>query len=57
MEVLNSKALIDLYINYHEFVSENNVLREYDEMNKKLNALRMLWNILYKNNGNILCRL
>ena len=32
IEVLVSKALIDLYINHDEFVSINNVLREYNEM-------------------------
>ena len=29
IEVLISKALMDSYINYDEFVSVNNVLREY----------------------------
>ena len=32
IEVLVSKALIDSYINHDEFVSINNVLREYKEM-------------------------
>ena len=32
IEVLVSKALIDSYINHDEFVSINNVLREYNEM-------------------------
>ena len=31
-----SKALIDSYINHDEFVSENNVLREYNEMKNKI---------------------
>ena len=32
IEVLISKALIDSYISHEEFVSENNVLSEYNEM-------------------------
>ena len=32
IEVLISKALIDTYISHEEFVSVNNVLREYNEM-------------------------
>ena len=32
IEVLISKALIDSYISHDEFVSVNNVLREYYEM-------------------------
>ena len=32
LEVLISKALIELYINHDKFVSVNNVLREYNEM-------------------------
>ena len=35
-EVLFSKALIDTYINYDEFVSVNNVFREYYEMKEKI---------------------
>ena len=35
IEVLISKALIDSYISHDEFVSVNNVLREYYEMKKK----------------------
>ena len=31
-----SKALIDLYINYDEFVSVNNKLREYNEMKEEI---------------------
>ena len=34
-EVLIYKALIDSYISHEEFVSANNVLREYNEMKKK----------------------
>ena len=36
IEVLISKALIDLYINHNEFVLVNNVLREYNEMKKDI---------------------
>ena len=35
IEVLISKALIDLYISHDEFVLVNKVLREYDDMEKK----------------------
>ena len=35
IEGLSSKALIDSYISHDEFVSVNNVLREYYEMKKK----------------------
>ena len=35
-EVLISKALIDLYINHDEFISINNVLKEYDEIKEKI---------------------
>ena len=35
IEVLISKALIDLYISHEEFVLVNKVLREYDDMEKK----------------------
>ena len=36
IEVLSSKALIDSYITHNEFVSVNNVLREYDEMKNEI---------------------
>ena len=45
IEVLVSKALIDSYISHDEFVSVNNVLREYDEVKR----------VIYKNFGNLLC--
>ena len=35
-EVLISKALVDSYISYDEFVLENNVLREYDDMKEEI---------------------
>ena len=34
-EVLISKSLIDSYINHDEFVSVNNVLKEYNEMKEE----------------------
>ena len=34
IEVLISKVLIGLYISHYEFVSVNNVLKEYDDMKK-----------------------
>ena len=36
IEVLISKTLIDLYIGHDEFVSINNVLREYYEMKEEI---------------------
>lgn len=36
IEISNSKALIDLFINHDEFVSVNNVLRVYNEMKKQI---------------------
>ena len=48
IKVLISKAVIGSYISHHEFVSVNNVLKEYDETKK--GTLKHLCNILYKNN-------
>ena len=36
IKVLISKALIDSYISHDEFVSINNVLREYNEMKEEI---------------------
>ena len=36
IDFLTSKSLINLYISRDEFVSENNVLREYNEMKKEI---------------------
>ena len=36
IDILISKVLIDLYINYDEFFSVNNVLREYNEMKEEI---------------------
>ena len=41
IEVLISKALIDSYISHDEFVSVNNVLREYYEMKEEI---KKSWN-------------
>ena len=46
-EVLISKSLIDSYISHVEFVSVNNVLREYKEIKEKI---KTSVNILYKDN-------
>ena len=43
---------MDSYFSHDEFVSVNNVLREYDEMKEKK---KFLWNILYKSIENLLC--
>ena len=48
IEVRISKSLIDSYISHDKFFSINNILREYYEMKEE---------ILYKNNGNLLCQL
>ena len=36
IEVLIYKALIDSFINHDEFISVNNVLREYNEMKEEI---------------------
>ena len=36
IEFLISKALLDSYLNHDEFVSINNVLREYNEMKEEI---------------------
>ena len=38
IQVLVSKAFIDSYISHDEFVSVNNVLREYNEMKKEIKS-------------------
>ena len=58
IEILISKALIDSYISHDEFVSVNNVLRKHYEMKEEIKKiLKLLRNIIYKNNGNLLCQL
>ena len=57
IKVLISKSLIDSYISHDDLVSVNNVLREYNEMEKEIKILKLLWNVLYENNGNLLCQL
>ena len=42
IEVLISKALIDSCITHDEFVSVNNVLREYNEMKQEIKILKRL---------------
>ena len=39
IEVLISKALIDLYISHDKFDSVSNVLREYNETKEKIKVL------------------
>ena len=41
IKVLISKALIDSYISHDEFVSVNNVLREYNEMKNEIKNLEI----------------
>ena len=54
IEVLISKSLIDSYISHEKLVSVKIVLREYNEMKERK---KILCNILYKNNENLLCQL
>ena len=56
-EVLIFKALIDSYINHDEFVSVNNILREYNDMKNEIKNTETSVDILYKNNGNLLRQL
>ena len=56
-----SKALIDLYINHDEFISVNNVVREYNEMKEKMknpenNVEYIYKNIIYKIIYNIISK-
>ena len=44
-------------MSHDEFVSVNNVLREYYEMKKEIKILKPLLNIVYKNNRNVFCQL
>ena len=46
IEVQIFKGLINSYICHDEFVSVNNLFREYNEIEKKI--LKLLWNTLYK---------
>ena len=39
IKILVSKALMNSYINHDEYVSVNNVLREYDEMTEEIKIL------------------
>ena len=48
IEVLISKALNNSYISHDEFVSVNNVLREYNEMKEETKKPQILWNVLCK---------
>ena len=50
-EVLISMPLVDSYVSHDKFLSINNVLREYNEIKEKI---KILYNILYKKNGNVL---
>ena len=40
IEKLISKSLIDSYISHDEFVSINNVLKEYEKMKKEIKNLK-----------------
>ena len=55
--VLISKALISSYISHDEFVSINNVLREYYKIKKEIKNPETFLDIPYKNNGKLQCQL
>ena len=55
IEILISKALIDLFINHDKFVSLNNVLMESNEIKEEIKNPAKLWIIPYKNKGNLFC--
>ena len=38
IEVLNWKALINSYINHDKFISVNNMLKEYNEMEEEIKS-------------------
>ena len=42
IEILFSRALMDFYISYEEFVSVNNVVREYNQMKEEIRNLKTL---------------
>ena len=48
IKVLITKALINSYFSNDEFVLNNNVLREYNEMKEQKKILKLSWNTLYK---------
>ena len=45
IKILISKALIDSYLNHDEFISVNNVLKEYNETKE---ILKLLWKTIDK---------
>ena len=57
IKVLISNALIDAHIRLDEFVSINKVFRESNEMKEKFKNLQNAVELLYKNDGNVLCQL
>ena len=57
VEVLLYKSLIDSYINFEKIASVNSMGREYNKVKEKSKILKTMWNILYKDNRNVLCQL
>ena len=57
IEIPISKFLINSYISHDEFVSVKNSLGEHNKMKKEIKTLKVLWNILCKNNGNLFCQI
>ena len=57
-EVFISKTLIDSYANHHEFVTVNNMLREYNKMKEEIkNPENALEYTIYQNDEKILRQL
>ena len=52
LDVLISKALIDSYISHDEFVSVNNVLREYNELKNEIKNSETSVKCIIKNGWN-----
>ena len=54
-EVLISKALINSYVNHDEFVSVNNVLREYNKMKEEVKDPKNVVGIYYIKTMELYC--
>ena len=56
-EVFIFEVSIDSCINHDKFISVMTVVIEYNDMKEELINLKMLLNILYKNDGNMMRQL
>ena len=57
IEVLIFRASIESYINHDEIISGMTVAREYNDMQQEIIDLKMLWNLIHKHNGDVMCQL